>query len=235
VNRTHEDPGSTLASLYGFADDSETADASARKRAFMLIERHRNALRDRCRDGGGSYEDLCLLTMVTHLQRDCLFESDNPEPFAERSYLERLERSGLAGWARPWASSCLVELDSDLARSGADLKRSRRWLSARIRGESETAANQRFAAMVAAVSSNLRAEGLGSSPPSSGDSTEPTRLNLNGATADELRSLKLSVTQTFRVLRHRERWGGFGSVDELDDLPGFSQALREELKQKVTV
>jgi DNA uptake protein ComE-like DNA-binding protein len=235
VNRTHEDQEPTAGNLYGRADDGEVADASARKQAFLLVERHRNELRDKCHDGGGSYEDMCLLTMVTHLQRDCLFESDRPAPFAERSHLERLEQSGLAGWARPWASSCLVELDSDLARSGADLKRSRRWLSARIRGESETTANKRFVAIVAAVSSNLRAEGLGSSPPASGDSSEPARLNLNGATADELRALKLSVTQTFRVLRHRERWGGFGSIDELDDLPGFSRALRDELKQKVTV
>ena len=74
MNRTHEDQEPTAGNLYGRADDGEVADASARKQAFLLVERHRNELRDKCHDGGGSYEDMCLLTMVTHLQRDCLFE-----------------------------------------------------------------------------------------------------------------------------------------------------------------
>jgi DNA uptake protein ComE-like DNA-binding protein len=50
-----------------------------------------------------------------------------------------------------------------------------------------------------------------------------------------LRALKLSVTQTGRVLAHRESTGGFKSLDELDDIMGFPQEQLEELKRKLTL
>ena len=50
-------------------------------------------------------------------------------------------------------------------------------------------------------------------------------LNLNDATFEQLRDVGLSVTQTGRVLAHRERSGRFSSVDELEGIPGFPGRL----------
>ena len=61
------------------------------------------------------------------------------------------------------------------------------------------------------------------------------RLNLNQASLAELRSLKLSTTQSHRVLAYRKRIGGYESVEQLDEIPGFPEAVRERLKRRVTV
>jgi DNA uptake protein ComE-like DNA-binding protein len=37
------------------------------------------------------------------------------------------------------------------------------------------------------------------------------------------------------VLAHRERSGGFESLDELDSIPGFPRAFLEELKSRLAV
>src|SRR5262249_21231228 len=60
-------------------------------------------------------------------------------------------------------------------------------------------------------------------------------VNLNTVTFDELRQENLSVTQATRLLAHRERLGRFGSVDELDEVPGFPQELLADLKSRSTV
>ncbi len=61
------------------------------------------------------------------------------------------------------------------------------------------------------------------------------RLNLNQASVAELRSLKLSTTQSHRVLAYRKRIGGYESVEQLDEVPGFPEVVREQLKRRVTV
>ena len=43
----------------------------------------------------------------------------------------------------------------------------------------------------------------------------------------------MSVTQTGRLLAHRERVGGFSSIDELAEIPGFSAELVGEIRQKL--
>jgi DNA uptake protein ComE-like DNA-binding protein len=60
-------------------------------------------------------------------------------------------------------------------------------------------------------------------------------LNLNQATYDDLRRLKLSVTQTGRVLDYRETLGGFKSLDQLDDISGLPRDLLTELKRQLTI
>jgi DNA uptake protein ComE-like DNA-binding protein len=50
-----------------------------------------------------------------------------------------------------------------------------------------------------------------------------------------LRSLKLSVTQSHRVLAYRKRIGGFDSIDQLDEVPGFTAADRERLGRGLTL
>jgi hypothetical protein len=61
------------------------------------------------------------------------------------------------------------------------------------------------------------------------------RLNLNQASFAELRSLNLSITQSHRLLAYRKRVGGYGSIDQLDDIPGFPKDVRERLKRQVII
>jgi DNA uptake protein ComE-like DNA-binding protein len=56
---------------------------------------------------------------------------------------------------------------------------------------------------------------------------------LNNATYDQLRALGMSVTQTGRLLAHRERVGSFSSIDELNEIPGFSQELVADVRHKL--
>jgi DNA uptake protein ComE-like DNA-binding protein len=56
---------------------------------------------------------------------------------------------------------------------------------------------------------------------------------LNEASFEQLRTLGLSGTQAARLLAAREARSGFGSVEELEDIPGFPPAVIAELKQLV--
>jgi len=59
-------------------------------------------------------------------------------------------------------------------------------------------------------------------------------INLNTVTFEQLREQNLSVTQATRLLAHRERLGGFHSVDDLDQVAGFPQDVLVELKSRST-
>jgi DNA uptake protein ComE-like DNA-binding protein len=45
----------------------------------------------------------------------------------------------------------------------------------------------------------------------------------------------LSVTQATRVLAYRERLGGYRSVDDLDQVPGFPRDFLAEFKRSAGV
>jgi DNA uptake protein ComE-like DNA-binding protein len=60
-------------------------------------------------------------------------------------------------------------------------------------------------------------------------------VSLNDASYEELRELGLSVTQTGRVLSHRERTGGFSSLEELEQIPGFPQDFLSKLKGRLSL
>lgn len=62
---------------------------------------------------------------------------------------------------------------------------------------------------------------------------ESDQISINTATYEDFRTLGLSVTQTGRVLAHRERVSGFDSLDDLDQIPGFPRAFLDELKRRV--
>lgn len=68
--------------------------------------------------------------------------------------------------------------------------------------------------------------------PGSGPVEEGDRISLNEANFEQLRDAGLSVTQTGRVLAHRERAGGFSSVDELEEIPGFPRDFLDQVKSK---
>jgi DNA uptake protein ComE-like DNA-binding protein len=57
------------------------------------------------------------------------------------------------------------------------------------------------------------------------------KLGINDVTFEELRELGLSVTQSARLIANREMRGGFGSLDELDRISGFSSETLADLKR----
>ena len=58
-------------------------------------------------------------------------------------------------------------------------------------------------------------------------------LSINSASYEDLRTLGLSVTQTGRVLAHRERTGGYESLEDLDEIPGFPTGFLDDLKARL--
>jgi DNA uptake protein ComE-like DNA-binding protein len=60
-------------------------------------------------------------------------------------------------------------------------------------------------------------------------------VDLNAATFDQLRGLGLSITQTSRLISHREMAGGFTQVDELDEIRGLPRATVADLRSHVRV
>jgi DNA uptake protein ComE-like DNA-binding protein len=60
-------------------------------------------------------------------------------------------------------------------------------------------------------------------------------IDINSANYEQLRSLKLSVTQTGRILSYRERTGGFKSLDELENIPGFPKQFLDDLRGRLTL
>jgi competence protein ComEA len=73
------------------------------------------------------------------------------------------------------------------------------------------------------------------SAPPPGAPASSGSINLNTVTFEQLRQENFSVTQATRLLAHRERLGRFGSVDELDQVPGFPQEVLDDLKSRSTV
>lgn len=57
-------------------------------------------------------------------------------------------------------------------------------------------------------------------------------IPLNTANFEELRGNGLSVTQATQLLTDRARLGGFESVDQLGDIPGFPKDVAEDLKRR---
>lgn len=58
--------------------------------------------------------------------------------------------------------------------------------------------------------------------------------DINQAGFEELRSAGLSVTQATRVMAYRERFGGYGAVDDLARVPGFTPDVIEALRGRIT-
>jgi len=62
------------------------------------------------------------------------------------------------------------------------------------------------------------------------------RLDLNTATLEQLRSLRgIGLTTAWRILHHRERCGGFRSVEELRQVRGIGAVRLDALREAVRV
>jgi hypothetical protein len=263
---------------------AEEALVVARRRVFLLLEAHRESLAARVRRRvrvrrRRRYEDLCLVKLVTRLQRDYLSQ---PAPGAKSSPDGMGAEYGIADWARPWGPTFLLQFQADLNVFDLKLKSSRKWLSAATQRKAKARAAERFASITAGMASQLKAaefalpswasnrrlsrhptsqrtaagvalRGAARRAPArrvaSGDATprpvapgsngpgaaRDGRLNLNRASVAELRSLNLSITQSYRLLAYRKRIGGYESIEQLDDVPGFPSVVRERLKRQLTV
>jgi hypothetical protein len=234
---------------------AEDAPALARRRAVLVLEEHRETLADQLQRRvrvRRRYEDLCLVKMVTRLQRDYLSQ---PTPEAKPSLGGADGEYEVADWARPWGQTFLLQFQADLHAYDLKLKTSRRWLSSATQRKAEARAAERFASITAGMASKLKAEpraafrrGAAPRVASGRAAAKPVapgrdgrrgagdgRLDLNQASFAELRSLNLSVTQSHRLLAYGKRVGGYESIEQLDDVPGFPKEVRERLKRQVIV
>jgi competence protein ComEA len=64
----------------------------------------------------------------------------------------------------------------------------------------------------------------------------PAKVNLNTATPEQLDTLAgVGPATAAKILAFREQHGGFGSVEELGDVPGIGEVRLEALRDLVTV
>jgi hypothetical protein len=136
---------------------AEDSPVVARRRAFLVLEAHRETLAVQLRRRvrvRRRYEDLCLVKMVTRLERDYLRQ---PTPGAKPSPPGTDVESGIADWARPWGATFLLQFQADLNAFDLKLKSSRRWLSPATKRQAEARAAERFAAITAGMASKLKA------------------------------------------------------------------------------
>jgi competence protein ComEA len=76
----------------------------------------------------------------------------------------------------------------------------------------------------------------GSAPGSAGGGGTPAKVNLNTATPEQLDTLSgVGPATAAKILAYREQHGGFGSVEELGDVPGIGEVRLEALRELVTV
>jgi DNA uptake protein ComE-like DNA-binding protein len=230
----------------------------ARGRVLLRLEAHRESLRAKLRRRvrmRRRYEDLWLIKMVTRIQREYLSQ---PSPGAELPGSRLGVEYGVADWAMPWGSTLLLQFQADLNVFDLQLESSRRWLSTATQRRAKARAAERFASITAGMAGELKAAGFtlpiwasgglssrraaSSTPASKPEAPRRSRrrarngrVNLNQASFAELRSLKLSAMQTRRVLAYRRRIGGYKSIEQLDDIPGFPELVRERLKRRVSV
>ncbi len=120
---------------------------AARKRAFLLLDRERASLKARLRAWWhplGRYEDLCLITMLTRLERDWLTQPTPRLRGSDRQGDGDMIGRGVAEWAGPWRLAPMTGLDVDARRFERALGRWGRWLSPPVVADAQRSARERL-------------------------------------------------------------------------------------------
>ncbi len=153
-----------------------------------------------------------------------------------RRRLEQIETQAVEAEDRAARAERLAELrDQEVAK-----ERQLHEMIGRINDAEQRAreAEQRARRMVADVARprgrQAAAEPAPAEPPpepETASAQEP--VSLSSASFEQLRAAGLSVTQTGRVLAHRERTGGFSSLEELTTIPGFPRELLDSLRGRL--
>jgi hypothetical protein len=127
---------------------ADRASLTARRRAFLLLDGERASLKGRLRSSWhplGRYEDLCLIAMLTRLERDWLTQ---PAPRLRdgdrQSKAGDVSAQGAADWAKPWRLAPLAKLDTDARRFELSLRRLGQWLSPLAMVGAERSARERL-------------------------------------------------------------------------------------------
>jgi DNA uptake protein ComE-like DNA-binding protein len=282
-NRSESQPGGGGAGAADGADDDASV---ARRRVFLVLESERESLAaglQRQFHPLRRYEDLCLVKMVTRLERDSLSHGERAAGGAAGAYRRgaRALEHGVADWARPWGPSCMVQLESDLNGFDDKLRHTRRWLPAGSQSAAEARAAERFAKILTRMEASLKladftlpswaaggsvtprdgspgrapkafrtrqgarrqahARGRKSAAAGATRREQPQRavpegpINVNQVTYEQLRAMKLTITQSRRLLAYRHRIKRFDSLDQLNALPGFPSTVLERLKDRLSV
>jgi hypothetical protein len=160
AHRNRSEPqreGDGAESVNGAGDKGTVAS----RRVFLLLESERQSLASGLRrqfHPARRYEDLCLVKMVTRLQRDSLSHPDQDAAGATRP--SRRSARGfehdVPAWAQPWGPSCVVELESDLNGFDDKLRHARRWLPAGLHTAAEERAAERLANIIARMEGSLK-------------------------------------------------------------------------------
>jgi Excalibur calcium-binding domain len=125
---------------------SEGAEAPARTFLFLLfaLDAYCDSLATRSsryQRPRRRYEDLCLVTAVRRVQRDCLVATTDSD------------------WGEPGVKACFLAWTKvDLTRQALELARSRRWLSSEVRRTAEARARERFEAIATEIATEVPAE-----------------------------------------------------------------------------
>jgi hypothetical protein len=141
-HRTNEEPGRSLGPRDRYSS------LAATKRAFLLLDKERASLKVRLRSPWhplGRYEDLCLITMLTRLERDWLTQPTSRVRGGDRHPKDgdTLGR-GVAEWAKPWRLAPLTTLDTDVRRFDGSMRRLGKWLSPLAMVGAERSARERL-------------------------------------------------------------------------------------------
>jgi hypothetical protein len=120
---------------------------AARKRTFLLLDRERVSLKARRRAPWhvlGRYEDLCVVAMLTRLERDWLLQPSRRLPGGGPRRGGEPFGGGVAEWAKPWRLAPLTKLDADAGRLEGARRRYGKWLSPLAMAEAERRAWERL-------------------------------------------------------------------------------------------
>ena len=149
-------------------------------------------------------------------------DGTEPAPEVPRPSLAEIEARAVEAETRATRTERLAALSSSLLERELQL----RGVLTRI-GEEEARTHAADARTRAAIRTAVGVDRRRPQPSVAAGAMD--LAGINSASYEELRSAGLSAAHAIRLLTHRELIGGFGSLDELNLIPGLPDSLVEEL------